>query len=67
MFPHQETSPCRCGRAADAALPEVRCKRCKRLLFKGYVVEVEMKCPKCGAIQRFDYAYQCRERHPDPS
>ena len=28
-------------------LPEVRCPQCNRLLFKGRVIQVEIKCPKC--------------------
>ncbi|MCX8069386.1 MAG: Com family DNA-binding transcriptional regulator [Thermodesulfovibrionales bacterium] len=30
---------------------EIRCKRCKRLLMKGAVKTIEIKCPKCGYIQ----------------
>lgn len=30
---------------------EIRCRRCRRLLMKGTVVNVEVKCPKCGYIQ----------------
>ena len=29
-------------------MTEVRCKKCNRLLMKGIVVEVQIKCPKCG-------------------
>lgn len=32
---------------------EIRCKRCKRLLMKGEVWAIEIKCPKCGVIQYF--------------
>jgi iron complex transport system substrate-binding protein len=35
-------------------LREIRCKKCKRLLMKGEVKEVEIKCPKCGCIQRIN-------------
>ena len=31
---------------------EIRCKKCRRLLMKGEVKEVEIKCPKCGYIQK---------------
>jgi len=31
---------------------EIRCKRCGRLLMKGEVRVVEIKCPRCGCIQR---------------
>ncbi len=31
---------------------EIRCRKCCRLLMKGRVVRVEIKCPKCGYIQR---------------
>ncbi|MCD8553495.1 Com family DNA-binding transcriptional regulator [Seleniivibrio sp.] len=30
---------------------EIRCRRCGRLLMKGHVRAVEVKCPKCGYIQ----------------
>lgn len=30
---------------------EIRCRRCGRLLMKGLVRAVEVKCPKCGFIQ----------------
>lgn len=32
---------------------EIRCKKCKRLLMKGEVWAIEIKCPKCGFIQYF--------------
>ena len=28
-----------------------RCPHCNRLLFKGWIQYVEIKCPKCGCIQ----------------
>lgn len=31
---------------------EIRCKKCRRLLMKGAVEYVEIKCPKCGYIQK---------------
>lgn len=34
-------------------LPEVRCKKCKRLLFYGKIQYVEIKCPKCNLLQNF--------------
>ncbi|MBB5021543.1 phage FluMu protein Com [Desulfurispira natronophila] len=37
----------------EPVLPEIRCKRCNRLLFKGSVIGVEVKCPKCRCIQCF--------------
>lgn len=33
------------------ALPEIRCKCCNRLLFKGRAELVEIKCPKCNTCQ----------------
>ena len=32
---------------------ETRCKKCRRLFFRGSVVEaeIEIKCPKCGYTQ----------------
>ncbi len=44
---HSETQ-----RRADGALPEIRCRRCGRLLLKGEIKRVEVKCPKCGYLQR---------------
>jgi len=32
---------------------DIRCRRCGRLLMKGKVHAVEIKCPKCGCIQTF--------------
>lgn len=32
-------------------LPSVRCDCCNRLLFRGVVGTIEIKCPKCGAVQ----------------
>ncbi|MBP8644714.1 MAG: Com family DNA-binding transcriptional regulator [Syntrophobacteraceae bacterium] len=29
----------------------IRCRRCGRLLFKGMVLHIEIKCPKCGYTQ----------------
>ncbi|WP_183730394.1 Com family DNA-binding transcriptional regulator [Desulfurispira natronophila] len=49
------------------ALQEARCRKCHRLLFKGFVIDIEVKCPKCGALQNFDYACQCRARHTTQS
>lgn len=33
-------------------MTEIRCKKCKRLLMKASVVICELKCPKCGHIQK---------------
>jgi phage FluMu protein Com len=38
-------------RQAKPMWPEVRCCQCNRLLFRGLVEDVEIKCPRCGAIQ----------------
>ncbi len=32
---------------------ENRCIKCKRLLFKGDVIRVEIKCKRCGKINTF--------------
>ncbi|WP_459932170.1 Com family DNA-binding transcriptional regulator [Fundidesulfovibrio butyratiphilus] len=29
---------------------EIRCGHCKRLLAKGSVVEIEIKCPRCNTL-----------------
>ncbi len=34
-------------------MKEIRCRKCHRLLMKGEVVKIEIKCPKCGYIQNF--------------
>jgi|YNPBryunderm2012_1023409.scaffolds.fasta_scaffold01287_5 phage FluMu protein Com len=31
---------------------EIRCKKCRRLLMKGEIKAIEIKCPKCGHIQK---------------
>lgn len=35
---------------------EIRCRKCNRLLMKGEVRHVEIKCPKCGFIQEIGTA-----------
>lgn len=30
---------------------EIRCKKCRRLLMKGEIRAIEIKCPKCGYVQ----------------
>ena len=32
---------------------EIRCRKCKRLLMRGTVMNIEIKCPKCRYIQNF--------------
>ncbi len=32
-------------------MSDIRCRKCRRLLMKGKVKEVEIKCPKCRYIQ----------------
>jgi len=34
-------------------MKEIRCRKCNRLLMKGEVLKIEIKCPKCGYIQSF--------------
>lgn len=38
---------------------EIRCERCNRLLFKGQVEWVEIKCPKCRYCQVITRAGDC--------
>ncbi|MDU4960282.1 MAG: ABC transporter substrate-binding protein [Sporomusaceae bacterium] len=38
---------------SQASLRPVRCAFCNRLLFRGAVEKIEIKCPKCGAVQTF--------------
>lgn len=33
-------------------MKEIRCKKCNRLLFKGWVLRVDVKCSKCGYINK---------------
>ena len=35
-------------------LPQKRCDKCNRLLFRGYVKSITIKCPKCGNILFFE-------------
>lgn len=32
---------------------EFRCQSCKRLLLRGRVEKIEIKCPRCGCVQTF--------------
>uniref|UniRef100_A0A6M3K9X8 Putative translational regulator n=1 Tax=viral metagenome TaxID=1070528 RepID=A0A6M3K9X8_9ZZZZ len=34
-------------------MQEIRCKKCNRLLMKGSLVCAEIKCPKCGYLNKF--------------
>ncbi|CUH97697.1 hypothetical protein P22_3832 [Propionispora sp. 2/2-37] len=38
-------------RELQETLPSMRCKYCNRLLYRGVVQTIEIKCPKCGMIQ----------------
>jgi len=33
-------------------LREIRCRKYNRLLMKGDVLQIEIKCPKCGYMQK---------------
>lgn len=37
-----------------AQINEIRCKRCRRLLLKGDIRLIEIKCPKCGYLQKIE-------------
>ena len=41
---------------------EIRCKKCRRLLMKGEVREIEIKCPKCGHIQKIGRKEEIKQR-----
>jgi len=43
-----------CQAEVADSLPEIRCRRCRRLLMKGEIKQVEIKCPKCGCVQRLN-------------
>ncbi|MBP2659877.1 MAG: Mu-like prophage protein Com [Firmicutes bacterium] len=45
-------------RYAKPKWPEVRCGQCNRLLFRGIVEDMEIKCSRCGAIQ---YIGDCKQ------
>ena len=45
--------------AESELLPEVRCPQCNRLLFKGRVIEVEIKCPKCHWCHKIATVDRC--------
>ena len=38
-------------RPPKSRLPEVRCFRCNRLLFRCIAEDVEIKCSRCGVVQ----------------
>ena len=42
-------------------MKEIRCKKCKRLLMKGNILKIEIKCPKCGYIQNFQREKNLKE------
>lgn len=42
-------------------LPAIRCNCCNRLLYRGVVQSIEIKCPKCGMIHLFE-GYEQRSR-----
>ncbi|MCA9484547.1 MAG: Com family DNA-binding transcriptional regulator [Nitrospina sp.] len=35
----------------SSSFPQIRCRKCNRLLMKGAVFRIEIKCPKCGYLQ----------------
>ena len=39
-------------------MSEVRCPNCNRLLFRGIIKYVEIKCPKCHCVQCFQERMQ---------
>ena len=41
----------------------IRCGSCQRLLAKGQVIEVQIKCPRCGTINFLRAASPESERH----
>jgi len=43
-------------------IKEIRCKKCRRLLMKGEVREIEIKCPKCGHIQKIGRKEEIKQR-----
>ncbi|WP_173084457.1 Com family DNA-binding transcriptional regulator [Fundidesulfovibrio magnetotacticus] len=42
---------------------EIRCGHCKRLLAKGSVVEIEIKCPRCQTLNHVRAASPSTEGH----
>lgn len=35
---------------------DIRCENCNKLLMKGNILKVEIKCPRCGIIQQIAQA-----------
>jgi len=35
-------------------MKEIRCKKCNRLLMKGEIKKISIKCPKCGYVNWLD-------------
>lgn len=50
---HRRIKPNKCKGLAE--MDEVRCSNCRRLLARGHYSNIEIKCPRCGAINRFFY------------
>jgi len=46
------------------APPDLRCGGCNRLLARGTVVCVQIKCPRCGTLNAFQSAP--RAQSPEP-
>ena len=45
-------------RPPKSRLPEVRCFRCNRLLYRGIAEDVEIKCSRCGVVQNIGKSSQ---------
>jgi predicted Zn-ribbon and HTH transcriptional regulator len=39
---------------SEPMMSDIRCKKCNRLLMKGTLLKIEIKCPKCGLIQKIE-------------
>ncbi|WP_073020954.1 Com family DNA-binding transcriptional regulator [Halodesulfovibrio aestuarii] len=45
---------------------EIRCGNCNRLLAKGTATDLEIKCPRCGAINHVSDTSTEQERRDRP-
>ncbi len=52
----QESTP-----AVPAESMPFRCPQCNRLLFKGCITYVEIKCPKCGCVHSVTDQFLCKD------
>ena len=47
-------------------LPEIRCGRCAKLLARGHVLHISIKCPRCKTYNTVRAQSPNTERHERP-